>query len=147
MSGRYILETAIAVCGAFVALAFLTILLANFEGDWFPVTDQLDPGRIVEVEGGILIHPSFEKRRACTYVSVQFFRGSRDGIRQDVEIDLKYGQGKPDRNVTRPTGAHRTLPWFIGMSKQEFLTNSFSIVSHRCWNPLYLTHTVFWESR
>ena len=146
MSGRAILEIAIAICGAFVALAFLTIILAHYEGDWFPVTGRLDPGEIIEVEGGVIIHPTFEKRRACQFLSVQFFQGSRDGIRQDVVIDLKYGQDDPAKGLTRPTGAHRTLPWFIGMTRQEFLTNSFSVVSHRCWNPLYITQTVFWES-
>lgn len=151
MSAAYGETRQLALRMLIVVLALVVFLLmfgsmSEFEGRVFPVVAPMQPGPVTTVFGGVVFKPVIDKRRACEFRDVQFYRGDRNAVFERVSINTKWSEATPRPDFSRPTGTQQAGYWFIGMSRDDFLNNSFSIVTHRCHGG-YLTVTTWWERR
>lgn len=118
------------------SIPFAFPILARYEGDWFPVVENVEV-----VEAGInqtdmYINVRFDKVRACEFIGISWY----DDFGQRIIID--FGEGEADLPTTRPPGNSQfTGPWrLIGLTTLE---GSRAIVSHRC-HPFWTTFTTFY---
>jgi hypothetical protein len=127
---------------AVVAVISLTSIGSHYEGRIWPVIDHAQITGIEAVEGGSLVTFRFNKKRDCSYLGIEWYRGNEAGAFGRVFLDLRP-QGVTPTGATRPQGVQTAGPWFIALPPGEVRDNSFAIIRYRC-HPLYNTTSIFY---
>lgn len=118
------------------SIPFAFPILARYEGQWFPVVENVYVQQVDNDSYDTFINVRFDKVRACEFIGISWY----DDFGQRVIID--FGPDEEDLPLTRPVGNSQfTGPWhLIGLTNLE---GSAAIVSHRC-HPFWTTFTTFY---
>lgn len=115
-----------------------------FETRYWPVVGKLNIEKVEpRGENQTAIYASFEKLRACEYISIAWYRGTRTGSFERVPI-ATLRDPTDEAGTTRPLGFQKAGPWLINMPATEIVGNSFAELTHKCPGIPWLTTTWFY---
>tara|TARA_R100001143_G_C3352849_1_gene130594 strand:+ start:1659 stop:2087 length:429 start_codon:yes stop_codon:yes gene_type:complete len=118
------------------SIPFAFPILANYEGQWFPVVENVEVQETLINEEGAFINVRFDKVRSCEFIGISWY----DDFGQRLIIN--FAPNEAELPVSRPVGDDQfTGPWqLVGLTSLE---GSRAIVSHRC-HPFWTTFTNFY---
>lgn len=123
-----------AIWAALVLIPIAFNFGSEYEGDVFPVVDDVHVVTSSSIGGAVAIYVAFHKRRQCEYLGLNWYKGPRRLI-----IDFQPGSDLAPQS--RPVGDQLAGPWVVhGVSTLE---GTHASVVHRC-HPLWLTYTNFY---
>jgi hypothetical protein len=118
------------------SIPFAFPVLARYEGEWFPVVENVSVEREEYNELGAFINVRFDKVRSCEFIGISWY----DDFGQRLIIN--FNPAEADLPTSRPVMDEQTAgPWqLVGLTTLE---GSIAIVSHRC-HPFWTTFTNFY---
>ena len=136
--------TGLAVGLIFTLLLFSLFMLfprmAYYEGEYFPVVDNVVLEVVHEDENGVYVDAVFDKIRNCEFARLNWYKFSDKGELQ--RVPLKFIEDGDQGTVSRPVGLQRGNYWFIGVPRDQ-LPYTYAEAVHKC-HPLWNTRTEFY---